>query len=292
MLDWLSAQVACDQIGWLDEAFKFELEEDPTRTRLYRVGGLLGLTGSRKLSDAQKMEMRKFGISPSDAWKEVAYAKANYIFCVVDNAAPQDGCKIAVETAQLGDALKCAIRDTMTRRSPKVELGDPTRNPYALRFTYNPAKNVPFNEKYHVIPMDGIPLTDQIDALISSEPPDTSSITREYDPSVVRASLEEAALIDMPWDEFFPGTAGEESASEEEDGDLVACDSCRKGMDPNATVCPHCGYRYGEPEPVKPPLPEPKKAMPIRSRTRRQAPQEESVFDLPSGDVSPDDIPF
>ena len=281
MLDWISVQVAVQEISWVAPIFRFE-GDDPKNNRIYRAGGLLGMFNSDKLNDSQRAQMRKAGVYAKEAWKEQATAKAKYEFCLVDNADLSAGCVVATEPAQLGDKLKKAIRDVMTQSN--VDQGDPTKNPYAFRFEYDASALM--QNKYHVVAMPNIPLTPAIDSLISADPPDTGNVTNPFDPVSVRRIMEEACLIDMPWGEFFGESDSEEKPAvkptEENDDDLVECDKCHRGMSEDATTCSHCGEYYG-PNPhtaeVTPPM-----------RTRSARKSSESTFDTSTDDET--EIPF
>jgi hypothetical protein len=204
MLEWLHQQIASGALSWVEPVFRFE-GDDPKQTRVLHSGGLLNLYGKKNLTDDEKKELRQNGIflrGDNGAWREVAWAKAQYVFCLVDHDNPGEGCCIDVEPVGLGDKLRMVLQDQLVVKGQ--EAGNPLANPYAFQFQHCPDEEE-FDKKYRVRgPMEQLKLTDEIADMISADPPDTTSVTTPFNPAEVRAMLEEHALIEMPWDEFFP----------------------------------------------------------------------------------------
>ena len=174
------------ELDWTDKLFRFK-GSDPSKNLILHAGGLYNAYGKPNLTDEQKSEIKSARISPKDAWRENAMAKCNYIFRVVDNDNPGEGIQITTETTLLGDKVKGLIRDTKTAIGE--EDGNPLRNPYCIRWQYLP--NEPqFNDQYKAIRMEKIPLTDVIEELITSEPPDISNLIKHGNIKDLRTSME------------------------------------------------------------------------------------------------------
>jgi hypothetical protein len=281
MLEWIYQEIAAERLSWTEPVFRFE-GDDPDHNITYHAGGLVGLYGRRDITDEEKRQLKKERIFLKDAWKEVATAKANYVFCIVEHDSPKDGVQITIEPSLLGDKLKAVIRHALKGKGS--EHGDPRKHPYAFEFSFHPEESE-FGKKYDVCPLEApvAPLSKTIDELISGDPPDTSSVTKPFDADTVRMELEEHALIDIPWDDFFPpsrATAQQakpaaKQVDSEPDGDdeEIVCDKCGKKVTLDDTTCPHCGHVFddAEPEPPPPP-PKPKtraEVMAERSRTAK-----------------------
>lgn len=268
MVEWCWQQIDAGKLDWLTEVFRFEADI-PKDTRVLHAGGLCNIFGKKDLDDEQKKEMKRHGIYQTDAWKEVAWAKANYLFLVADYDHPENGVQIAIEPAGLGEKVRGVISDE--RVSKGEDEGDPQKNPYVIQWTYNPADGVEFG-KYHARRIDRMPITPEIEALISGPLPDVENLLQPFNAIELRAQLEEAALIELPWDEFFgPGqapaqqerrtpsvapplkniasaVAGVGGPAEEE----FDCDQCGKGPIVATGPCKFCGFDPDAPLPPPP----------------------------------------
>lgn len=278
MIEWVRSQILAKKLDWKTPIFRFG-ESDDEKALVIRAGGFCGLFQSRNLSDEQKRELRRAGIRVDKAYMENGMASLQYIFSVISNSSPKDGCIIAMEKPALGDKMKKAIRDRI--ESLGQEKGHPCLNPVAFKWEYD--DNEVFSAKYNCNPLERIELTDEVRRIMDEPPPDVSYLTEPSDLAAHRLSLEHHALIDMPFDEFFApaeekfgpiqgaveddigddqqeddfpeswggsakpsGEAKGAAKAEAPTEDLVACDKCGKGMPEDAMVCPHCGAEYEE----------------------------------------------
>jgi hypothetical protein len=309
MLEWIYQEIREDRLGWTQEVFHFE-GDNTDHNITYHAGGLVGLFGSKNLSDEQKRDLRKARIFQKDSWKEVAWAKANYLFCVVEHEKPSDGVQVTIEPSLLGDRLKAVIRHALKGKGQ--EKGDPRLHPYAFEFSFHPDEQE-FGKKYDccLLEKEVAPLTEEINKLISSDPPDTDNLTRDFDADAVRMELEEHACIEIPFDDFFPAARpksvvnpkedeGDDADLEDGTGEKVACDECGKLISLNDKKCPYCGHVYeedGEPEPPPPPKAK-TRAEAIAERKVPQASKpsttkvREAVKPPPSEIDEGDEIPF
>jgi hypothetical protein len=212
MIEWIHMEVIEGRMHWLEPIFDFDIG-DPDRRIYIRASGLWNGYKPDRLDDEQKKEMHDAGISPKYGWKEKMDAAAQYVICLVDHDAPNKGVQIMREGPGLGDKIKVCISKEMRRNPRDRKLGDPTVNPYPIQFTYDerqdPAK------KYDALRVE-LDLTQQILDLIDSEKPDISMLAGDYSPSTLRSQLERAALIELPWDQFFTREAEDILGAREE----------------------------------------------------------------------------
>lgn len=200
MIEWTYQSILDGKIEWTTEMFSFE-SDDPKESRTIHAGGICNMFGKDDLSDDEKKDLKKHGIYQQDAWKENAWAKASYLLQVVDVDEPSAGVQIAIESSLLGDKVRTVISDR--RMSLGKDRGDPTKNPYVIQWEHNPARNIAFNKKYHARLMDGMEITEQVMALIDGDPQDVANIIKRFNALELRAQLEEAAVMEIPWDNFF-----------------------------------------------------------------------------------------
>jgi hypothetical protein len=253
------------------------------------AGGICKKLNPEDMSNEEKAAARKAGIDFREVFKENAYARANYLFTVVDNSDPAAGLQFAIEAQLLGDKVKKVIADTRKsfekgRMDPS--LADPTKHPYCIQWEFNKDPNCQFNDKYMARRLEHVKLTPKIDELISGDPPDVRNIITPYNAQTMRALLERASLVELPWDEIwacepveeeeveqFPTRAAaptpvlkQAAPSPEEDVcpvcnkteaqgcQHVACDECGAPTLGTDTTCSVCGVKF---EPLMPKLPEP-----------------------------------
>lgn len=223
--EYIFGEVQSGRMHWLQPVLQFESDDE---TRIIRAGGLWNMYGSRKLTDAQKGEMRKHKVNPMEAWREDNKAKLAWLFVVARNDKLEDGLQIAVESNLLGQKVIDQLKKEVEKRGPQD--GNPLKNPYPLRWKYNDTQGIQFDKRYDCVAAPhGINLTDEIEYLIrETEPPNLDVFKRKPNLEELRTSLESAAMVDgIPWDDLFgpaydlyekngwPIGAQEESAPEE-----------------------------------------------------------------------------
>ncbi len=309
-IEWFRLMVGSGKLHWCKPIFRFEAT-DPRDTRVVHAGGIFGAFGDRKMTEAQKAELAKYGISPKVAWNESAMAKGNYLFVVVNDADPGSGVQKTTETGLLGDKVKEVIRVAMSPDSLGPEKGDPMRSPYPLRWIYMEKEILP-QKKYAARRVENKQLTPQIAKLIRGPMPEVGDVLDPFDPATLRAVLEQHCLIKgVPWDKIFEGAAGRPAASRApaqppppepsapaDAGDtgeeMFACDKCDKPMLASATTCPHCGERYDVETAPAPPPPLAKRSAAARGPAASPPPPPTTTLPVPDGndDFSEDSIPF
>lgn len=130
--------------------------------------------------------------------------KLEYLFVVIDADKPGDGPQITRETRSLGDAMKAVIKAEIESNGQE---GNPLMNPYAFKWKFN--KNADPNKMYSAARFNAAKLTPAIrEAIMATEFPDPTIDTkpRAGDKAKIRAAMEEAARIDLPWDHLFPAS--------------------------------------------------------------------------------------
>jgi hypothetical protein len=141
--------------------------------------------------------------------------------------------------------------------------GHPLRTPYAIRWMYQP-EEAEFNKKYRALAMPRLAYTDEIRALIEESPaPDISNLIGRGDIATLRASMEEHALIKLPFDRIF-------AAAEAEGGGQRSAAAPK--APPSAPRAPEVHT-------------EPAKAEPARARRGSAAKAEPKKPDYPPGTV-------
>jgi hypothetical protein len=128
--------------------------------------------------------------------------KLEYFFVVVDNEKPQDGAQIVRGTKLLGDVMKKEIGHQIESDGEK---GNPLIHPYAFKWVYDDSAGSPM-DSYRAFRYNAAELTPQIrEAITSSEYPDPSQDCkpRAGDKAKIRAAMEAAAQVDLPWDRLF-----------------------------------------------------------------------------------------
>lgn len=230
------------QMNWLTPIFRFEGDEE---IQYVHAGGLFGMFKDDDLSDDEKKEALKAGIKFKEAWKENAYAKCNYVFCVVDAANVQDGIQIATVPNLLADKVKEVINDR--GKSKGSEAGNPWLNPYCIQWEF--LKHEPeIQKKYKARPMD-IPLTDAIRQHIISDPPDLSGVTAPFNLATMRSYLERWAVVKLDWEHIFnvPHLPDDDTARSEPVGELPGDEGPAKGgAAPEVGRCSECGKTEAE----------------------------------------------
>lgn len=159
----------------------------------------------KQTTDEMKRKARKKGFpGPADAWMTNMMAKCQYVLTVVDYEDVEAGIQIAKETSLVGDKLKKVIRDRRT--SEGEDEGNPFLNPYVIQFKHAP-KATDFKDKYDVVVIAKLEITDEIKELIfDKDPPNLDRYTAPGDIVALRASMEDnycgpEGLLD--WDFIF-----------------------------------------------------------------------------------------
>jgi rubredoxin len=249
----IRAMAVRGEIRWTDPVLKFE-GDDRSQTVIVRAGDFWNAFGSKDLSEEEIAQLRRVGVNRRDAWKTALMPKCSYLFVAADDANLADGARILIEGEALGRAMQRAIEGEIDRHGSK-ELGNPFKNPYMFRWTFDDSKD--FADKYGAKVIGKKP-TDEVLAVIrDAEPPDTSDELAFGDVDELRALLEAHALLKLPLDACFPprdpASAQKNGAKADEgsdaDGDLPLrfdCDHCgaKEVMGEDDFECPKCGAEY------------------------------------------------
>jgi hypothetical protein len=255
LLEWVHQSILKGAIRWTDEIFVFD--EVPKESLVIHAGGFTGMFNSKDLEPTELAELRRAGIRRDDAWKEAAHARMQYIFRIVKNGAPEEGCLIALESQALGDKVKRVIADRIDDAGR--EKGDPFKNPYAFRWVYDDDKD--FSNKYEARSMLSFEVSPELQAVFDAEPPSINELTRAPNLRELRASFEAHWVhkdVVPPWAELFAAAEAEYGETVEEapddrpeelvtgDDDQVECDVCKSLMAATEYTCPTCGTVYDE----------------------------------------------
>jgi hypothetical protein len=243
LIETIRDMVEEGQLDWTKVVFRFQGDKD---IKLIHAGGIYGGFNAEKddLTAEEKLKLRNAGISLKDSWQENAMAKCNYVFCVVDNANIGSGVQIATETALLGDKVKEVMNDSI--ESLGAEDGNPFIKPYCIQWEHRPSEQE-FQKRYKARRMEKYPLTAEIDALISGEPPDISQVIKPFNMKTMRAFLERHCMIkDMPWDHIFEGMDEAEEDEKDAAGEFPpratgGTDTSTGDHDDGEDMCPLCG---------------------------------------------------
>ena len=194
MLEFIRQAVDDNKIPWTEPLFKF-VGDDPTKAKVLHAGVMYN--GAKRiwedLSSHQQQAALAIGVPPpSKAWMGNMMAKCQYVFAIVDNSDLSAGCQVATETSLVGDKMKKCIRDAMTALGDSK--GNPMLSPYAFRWQHRPREQQ-FQDKYNVIKMDQLQLTDEVARLIglgedAKAAPDIERQGERGDVQMLRASIE------------------------------------------------------------------------------------------------------
>lgn len=292
-LEDIRQEVQSKNVDWCTPVFRFDAGN---KVEVLHAGGIIGFFKSDKLTDEEKAEMAAVNVYQKTAFKEETRAKAEFIFCVVDDADPRSGVQMTIEPVGLGDKMKRAIGDQLKARREK---GDPTKNPYPFLWEY--FADASFDDAYSVVAMVEEVPSPEVARLIDGPGPDIAPIIRASPQAQVRAMLEEYDVMGIDWKGYFPdvpevGEVKDPGAKAHEvrgpAADDVACDECGKAMSAAATKCPSCGKAYEVEEaaakpPSMPAPPPPKKA---EAKAPESPPAKHAVSDAFGG--GDDEIPF
>ena len=210
LIEHVRDQVESGELSWTAPLFRFA-GDDPSKSVIIHAGGLYNAFGNKDLSKEELEELKTARIYRKDAWRENMMAKLSYVFSVVDNANPQEGPQIAIETSLLGDKVKEVINAAMMEAEDE---GNPLVTPYAIRWIYRPNEQQ-FNKKYNAVKMGKHPLTAEIRrAIFDVDPPDTTRLVGRRDPNVLLAQLQTAhrpyaKKSGLPLEDFFADAIAE-----------------------------------------------------------------------------------
>jgi hypothetical protein len=326
LLEWIYQEIAAERISWVQPVFTFEAD-DPRESQTLHAGGMCGMFGRSDLTDGEKAQLKKHGIFATEAWKQVAWAKASYLFVVCDYDEPAAGLQIAIESSLLGEKVQSVIGDR--RASLGADEGDPSKHPFVIQWLHDPSKGISFDKKYKARAIDSLAITDEIDEIISGDGPEVDHLLKRFNAGEVRALLEEHCVLecDVPWDDFFgpaeqqqakavqderktgrvglvdrsretsakaaapslakPGTRKTVAAPPPVDEAEEDCGACGKPVKVSAKKCPHPGCGAIFEEEAPPP-PERPRRQPI-GKPAPQAKPLVTAKGATSGDAFPDD---
>lgn len=256
-IEYIWQEVYAGRLKWTDPILRYDGADDPKENRLLHAAGIYnGFSDfGNKLTDEQKAEMKAASVYPSEAWKENCKASASYVFTLVNHDKIQDGVVVTIEKGTLGDKVKGVINDQL--ESKGVEGGNPTTNPYCIEFIYNEDEKKP-DKKYAARYIERFQLTEEIERLIRSEPPDLSNVLQPFNRAEFRAQLEKHLMIDVDLDwifdvegddvgEFPPADGGDDERPSE-----PAPRAAPPPKQPPAQTAPATsGRRVAKPEPPK-----------------------------------------
>lgn len=243
------------ELRWTDPVLKFE-GDDKSQSVLVRAGDFWNAFGSKDLDQDEIGQLRRAGVDRRNAWKTALLAKCSYLFVAVDDTDLAAGARILIEGEALGRAMQKAISEKMEEafelHKDKL-LGNPFKNPYLFRWTYDDAKD--FADKYGAKAFMKKPSDEVLAIIRDAEPPDTSDELAFGDVDELRALLETHAVVKLPLDACFPprdpvGTQEKPKDSPPSlDGpERFDCDHCgaKEAMTIDDLACPKCNATYGQ----------------------------------------------
>ncbi len=285
--EWLFRSIVQGAIDWTDPIFNFEAE-DSDKNLVIHAGGFLRMyprnwEEAKKFLDEKeiKAEQKKFkdqNIILKDSFKENGTIQLKYMFVVVDHANLDKGPQVAMEAEALGTKVKGLYShrkekiEAQNKKLSKQEIAakaNPIRQ-VCMRWKFDNSKN--FSEKYDVIELDGIELTEEITDSFDMEGPDVAALTGPGNVALLKQNFESHWCheeVTPPWDEIFaegfkaasaiekarnlkPGSLTElntefnhgANSKDESDVPMVDCEACKKPMPDDALECPHCKAEY------------------------------------------------
>jgi len=336
MIEHVRRDVREGRMSWTQPIFQFK-GDDPKKNVTVLAAGLWNGFGAKELAPEQRKMMAdvppQFGgpVYARDAWKQNLKAKLEYAFTVVDDAAPENGVQVTVQSNLLGQKVQEVISKSIKELGR--EDGNPAVKPYAIRWEYDPREDVEFSKKYDALRMSRVQLRPAIAQLIRGEAPSLAKLAERFNLETLRANMERHSLVKLPFDEFFaparaaakPGTRvpdvgtapdafapptyltgddGQPEVVRETKEELFGCDSegCDGVMRATDTQCVKCGRKYvvEQAAPVPPPqpaLPKRSTAVPVAAPVQVKIQDnvnasDESLGFAPNGVDTYDDIPF
>lgn len=201
MIEWVDDAVLDGRIAPETVVFRFD-DGDPEHLVELHAAGLTGLIGLEKFPERLKKQCKKAKVLQREPWNENLNLKSSHVFQVVDDADPSE-VKWAVEPPDLFFTMKDAIKTEKERSGD--DDGDPTKNPYALLWKFDKDKaQKNFGKGNSVIPQPKRKMSNKIRRLLNGpKRKDQQDVIGPGNCLELRASMENAAQIDMPFDEFF-----------------------------------------------------------------------------------------
>lgn len=183
--EWIRVQVRTGALAPEEVVFEWF---DPKNNQIiqWRAGDLSGLEKRGQLR-----------------WNHSLDAKLQFVMCVVDDSNIAGGLQIAQETQAIGDKLREEIKRQIDSKGE--EAGDPTRSPYAFKWTYNKNEKNP-NNVYGCFRFDKAAYTDEVYKLIAeTEPLDVHRLItpQDGDAEKIRAIFEQHQRIELPIADIF-----------------------------------------------------------------------------------------
>lgn len=279
-LEHIRMGVITGRIGLTQKVFKFETDQEFKEITAGGFTGLYGLDNDKlfrvlgvddyKKQEAVLAEMRKAGIERDEVYKEVGWPRMEYLFRVIQIAAPDDGYVIANVAEALGQKVRKSFNDRIVATAKSRKPFNPNTDPLALRWLYDDSKD--FSDKFDVIHLSEEEVTPEIEDAITSKPPSLNEARQRFSIGKCRELFEKHCLIEMPWDEIF--RAAEEAKLDEKADAAVGKDE------------PWEGARQANRSQAQVPAAQAKPA----EQTRAAPPPSTSDLSMPRKDAGPEDL--
>lgn len=196
--DRLKTPPRLDPFLLLREFLRFECEKMPLSQVIFKWTN----PKDNKVIEWKRGELARLVERGKQNWNHSLDTKLEYMFVVVDNDKPEDGPQIVRGAKLLGDKMKKMIQDQMESDGDK---GNPMKFPYAIQWKYDEnAANM--NDSYRAFRFNQAQITDKIrEGIMATNfpKPDPDTMPRPGDKAKIRAAMESAAQVDLPWDRFF-----------------------------------------------------------------------------------------
>lgn len=197
--DRLQIKPLLDPFLLLREWLRLEADHIPNDTVIFRwVDPKNG-----EVTEWRKGRLARLVEKTGSDWNHSLDTKLEYLFVVVDNDNPAEGPQIVRAPKSLGDKMKEAIGQEMASNGP--EQGNPLVTPYAFRWIFDKNAKSPMNY-YRAFRYNKAEMTPAIrEAIMNPDFPDPTIDTapRPGDKMKIRAAMEDAAQVDLPWERFF-----------------------------------------------------------------------------------------
>lgn len=208
-------------------------------------------------------------------WRASISPKLSYLLTVVEHGKLGDGLVLTEENKLLCDKLKKTIQKEI--ESLGHDAGNPLITPYAFRWKSKPSERK-VDEKYDVMRFSRAELTDEIFEIINSEPPDASQYAtpRDGDLDKIRAYMEAAAQVEIPFDALFSEDPNERARLALENGGRHGPPAGRPAAQ-TRTSAPAQGQGRTQKEKAAEPEPEPAQAGTGRRRVKKEPPPPQTI---------------